>query len=85
MYDLQFDAAHVTFQGWMRQHPEDPMGPASDAAGYLFSELDRLQILQSEFFLHDDLFVNQKKLAADPALKQKLPLRVSRFCRPYRS
>ena len=71
MYDLQFDSAHLTFQEWMREHPEDPMGPASDAAGYLFAELDRLKILQSEFFLHDDLFANRKKPVADPALKQK--------------
>jgi hypothetical protein len=59
MYDLQFDAAHLTFQEWMRMHPEDPMGPVADAAGYLFSELDRLHILQSEFFLHDDVFANR--------------------------
>ena len=71
LYDLQFETAHQTFQEWMRLHPEDPMGPASDAAGYLFSELDRLHILQSEFFLHDDLFTNRKKPAADPQLKLK--------------
>jgi len=71
MYDLQFDSAHRTFGEWMRLHPEDPMGPVADAAGYLFSEFDRLHILQSEFFLHDDLFVNRKKLTADPALKVK--------------
>jgi tetratricopeptide (TPR) repeat protein len=71
LYDLQFDSAHQTFQEWMRQHPEDPMGPASDAAGYLFSELDRLHILQSEFFLHDDSFTGPKKPVADPGLKLK--------------
>lgn len=71
MYDLRFDSAHRTFGEWMRQHPDDPMGPVSDAAGYLFSELDRLHILQSEFFLHDDAFTNRKKPVADPALKAK--------------
>src|SRR5271163_3541054 len=71
MYDLQFDSAHETFHEWMRLHPEDPMGPAADAAGYLFSELDRLHILQSEFFLHDDAFANRKKPVADAGLKVK--------------
>jgi|SRR5579862_711389 hypothetical protein len=71
MYDLQFDSAHRTFGEWMRLHPDDPMGPVSDAAGYLFSELDRLHILQSEFFLHDDAFASRKKPVADPALKAK--------------
>jgi hypothetical protein len=70
MYDLQFDEAHRTFHQWTEQHPEDPMGPACDAAAYLFSELDRLHILQSEFFLHDDEFVNRTKPAADQKLKQ---------------
>src|SRR5262245_56069451 len=50
MYNLQFDDAHRTFQEWDRQHPEDPMGPVSQAAAYLFAEFDRLKILQSEFF-----------------------------------
>ena len=70
MYDLQFDQAHQSFHQWTAQHPEDPLGPACDAAAYLFSELDRLHILQSEFFLHDDAFMNRPKPAADPTLKQ---------------
>lgn len=78
MYDLQFDSAHQTFQEWMRVHPEDPMGPVADAAGYLFSELDRLHILQSEFFLHDDTFANRKKPAADAALKAKFEAALGR-------
>jgi hypothetical protein len=70
MYDLQFDQAHKTFQEWIREQPEDPMGPVSDAAAYLFSELDRLHILQSEFFLHDDAFLSRQKPVADPKVKQ---------------
>jgi len=53
MYNLQFAEAHQTFHQWQGLHPDDPMGPASDAAAYLFSEFDRLHILQSEFFVHD--------------------------------
>ena len=69
MYDLQFDEAHRSFRQWGEQHPEDPLAPACDAAAYLFAELDRLHVLQSEFFLHDDEFVNRSKPAADPKLK----------------
>ena len=54
MYDLQFDQAHRTFAAWKIAHPDDPLGPASMAAAYLFAEFDRLHILQSEFFLHDE-------------------------------
>jgi hypothetical protein len=69
MYNLQFAEAHLTFEQWQRQHPDDPMGYVSDAAAYLFSEFDRLHILQSEFFIHDDHFITDHKLTPDPALK----------------
>lgn len=71
MYNLDFDGAHRTFDEWQKLHPEDPLAPASDAAAYLFSEFDRLHILQSEFFVHDEHFFTDRKLTPDPALKAK--------------
>jgi hypothetical protein len=71
MYDLRFPEAHQTFAEYQRQHPEDPLGPVSDAAAYLFSEFDRLHILQSEFFTQDRHFITDRKLAPDPELKRK--------------
>ncbi len=71
MYDLQFANAHRTFADWQNTHPDDPMGPASDAAAYLFSEFDRLHILQSQFFTHDQHFYTDHKLAPDPMVKRK--------------
>lgn len=70
MYDLQFTAAHKTFADYEQSHPNDPLGPASDAAAYLFAEFDRLHILQSEFFVHDDNFRHPKKLNSDPAVRR---------------
>lgn len=72
MYDLQFADAHRTFEDWQITHPDDPMGPASDAAAYLFGEFDRLHILQSEFFTHEQHFITDHKLAPDPVVKLKL-------------
>jgi hypothetical protein len=66
MYNLQFDQAHRTFSEWQRPIPEDPMAAVSDAAAYLFTEFDRLHILQSEFFVHDDHFSKDHKVAPDP-------------------
>jgi hypothetical protein len=71
MYDLQFAEAHRTFADWNGTHPDDPMGPVSDAAAYLFSEFDRLHILQSEFFTHEQHFITDHKLSPDPAVKGK--------------
>jgi hypothetical protein len=70
MYDLQFTAAHKTFADYAQVHPEDPLAPVSDAAAYLFAEFDRLKILQSEFFVHDDNFRRPKKLNSDPAVRR---------------
>jgi hypothetical protein len=70
MYDLQFDEAHKTFASCERQSPGDPLLPASDAAAYLFAEFDRLNILQSEFFVHDSNFSNPKKLNPDQGVRR---------------
>jgi hypothetical protein len=70
MYNLQFGEAHATFTQWERSYPDDPMGPVSEAAAYLFSEFDRLRILQSEFFVDNDTFLNMRKLTPDPAVKR---------------
>jgi hypothetical protein len=70
MYDLQFDEAHKTFAEDGRLHPTDPLIPASDAAAHLFAEFDRLNILQSEFFVHDNNFRNPKRLNPDPGVRQ---------------
>ena len=70
MYNLEFNEAHKTFGTWQAQHPNDPLGHASNAAAFLFAEFDRLKILQSEFFTHDTNFRRAKKLNADPQVRQ---------------
>lgn len=78
MYNLDFAEAHRTFRHWSEQHPDDPMGPVSDAAAYLFAEFDRLHILQSEFFMHDDAFLNRAKPAPDPQVKREFDADLAR-------
>lgn len=69
MYNLDFEDAHKTFTAWEREHPTDPLGPASNAAAYLFAEFDRLHILHSEFFVEDSLFRRRPKVVADPTVR----------------
>ncbi len=69
MYDLRFDAAHETFGQWKQTHPADALGPASDAAAYLFSELSRLGALESELFVDDTGYDNRARLRPDPQMK----------------
>ena len=54
MYDLKFDEAHQVFRQWKQSHPADALGPASDAAAYLFSELARMGVLESELFVDNE-------------------------------
>jgi hypothetical protein len=70
MYNLDFSDAHNTFREWKTSHPGDPLGPASDAAAYLFAEFDRLHILQSELFTEDSEFKSRSKPGADAGAKQ---------------
>jgi hypothetical protein len=71
MYDLKFDEAHQVFGEWKQTHPADPLGPASDAAAYLFAELARLGVLESELFLDDVKFLNREKLRPDSQMKPR--------------
>jgi hypothetical protein len=69
MYDLDFNSAHRLFRAYEATNPQDPIGPVSDAAAYLFAEFDRLNILQSELFVEDSRYSRIESLAADPAVK----------------
>jgi hypothetical protein len=69
MYNLNFDDAHKTFEQWEREHPDDPLGPASNAAAYLFAEFDRLNILHSEFFVDAGMFHRRPKVTPDPEVR----------------
>ena len=78
MYNLQFSEAHRTFADWKRLHPEDPLGPVSDAAAYLFAEFDRLHILQSELFVENDKFLAREQQTPDAAVKRALETELAR-------
>jgi hypothetical protein len=69
MYNLDFAAAHATFRSYQQTYSADPMGYVSNAAAYLFSEFDRLHILESDLFIDDKKFDGRGKLTPDPALK----------------
>jgi hypothetical protein len=69
MYNLDFAGAHGTFTQWEQQNPNDPLGPVSQAAAYLFAEFDRLKILEFDLFTQDERFEKRPKLAPDPSVK----------------
>lgn len=78
MYDLKFDEAHQVFGQWKQSHPGDALGPASDAAAYLFSELARLGVLESELFTDNEKFWNRAKPRPDPQMKPRFDGEIQR-------
>ena len=65
LYNFQFSAAHDVLDRYIGQHPQEPLPYAVRAAGYLFYELDRLGILESEFLI-DDRRIAKKERALQP-------------------
>ena len=78
LYNLDFDAAQKDFSTWQTLHPDDPMGPVSEAAGFLFSEFNRLGVLESQFYENDSAFDKRPKLAPDPALRVRFEAALNR-------
>jgi len=71
LYNLDFSSAQKNFSAWEADHPDDPVGPVSEAAGFLFSEFNRLGILEAQFYSNDKSFTARPKVAADPAVRDQ--------------
>jgi hypothetical protein len=78
LYNLDFAGAQRDFEAWQKQHPDDPVGPVSEAAGLLFSEFNRLGVLESQFYESDETFDGRPKLNPDPALRQRFQAAIGR-------
>jgi hypothetical protein len=78
LYNLSFDQAHQVFVQWEQNHPADPMGPASEAAGLLFSEFHRLGVLESQFYADDKAFDNRQKFTPDNNVRGRFDDALSR-------
>jgi len=78
LYNLDFSGAQKDFADWQKLHPDDPVGPVSEAAGFLFSEFNRLGILESQFYDNDDAFFARPKLTPDAGVRQRFGDAISR-------
>ena len=78
LYNLDFGGAQEDFTAWQRLHPDDPMGPVSEAAGFLFSEFNRLGVLEAQFYENDAAFFDRPKLTPDPALRNRFQSAIQR-------
>ena len=78
LYNLDFAGAQKDFALWQAQHPGDPMGPVSEAAGCLFSEFNRLGVLEAQFYENDVAFEGRPKLTPDPAMREHFESAIAR-------
>ena len=69
LYELKPAESHLQFESWEKSHPEDPLGGAAQAAGYLFEECFRQGVLTSAFFLDNKRFLGNVGVTPDPALR----------------
>jgi hypothetical protein len=72
LYNFDFPGAYGVLNKRVAAHPEDPLGYSVRASALLFSELDRLSILESQFFSDDSRIIDKKKLKPDPAVRAQL-------------
>ena len=78
LYNLDFAGAQRDFAAWQQMHPDDPVGQVSEAAGFLFSEFNRLGVLESQFYENDESFLRRSKPAPDPVLRDHFQAAIGR-------
>jgi hypothetical protein len=71
LYNFDFKGAQEILDRQRLVDPQAPVLVATKAAAYLFSELDRLRILELDFFTDDDKVVDRRKLIPDPDIRRK--------------
>jgi hypothetical protein len=72
MYNFDFPASQQILNRYIELHPQDPLPYALRASGYLFYELDRLGILESEFLIDDNQIAEKKKkVEPDPVNRER--------------
>ncbi|HXS93290.1 MAG TPA: hypothetical protein VN736_01730 [Candidatus Limnocylindrales bacterium] len=70
LYNFRFAASHEVLDRYIAAHPSEPLPYSVRAAAYLFYELDRLGILESEFLIDDKRIARKSKaLEPDPKVR----------------
>ena len=78
MYDFDFPASQQILDRYITTHPDEPVPYAFRASAYLFFELDRMGILESEFFTDDNRIADKKKkMEPDPGIRTRFLKAVS--------
>lgn len=69
LYNCDFAGAHAILNEATPKDPSNPLLYSVRAATYLFGEMDRLRILETDFFIDDAQVSTKKKLQPDPQVR----------------
>jgi hypothetical protein len=69
LYNFNFPSAHNDINRFIAAHPDQPLGYAIRSSAFLFYELDRLGILETEFLTSDKHIADKKALRPDPTVR----------------
>jgi hypothetical protein len=69
LYNFDFQGTHAALDRYIAAHPDESLPYAMRASAYLFYELDRLGILESQFFASDKRIASKTKVRPDPAVR----------------
>jgi hypothetical protein len=72
LYNFDFAGVHSILDEHVLAHPDDPLAYSTRAIAFLFSELNRMKVLETDFFMDDDQVTDRKKLKPDPVVQAKL-------------
>ncbi len=72
LYNFDFPGAHAALNRRISSNPEDPLSYAVRASADMFFELDRLSILEGEFFSNDKRIADKKNVRPDPTNRAQL-------------
>ena len=72
LYNFDFPTGQATLDGLIADNAKDPLPYAFRASGYLFYELDRLRVLEGEFFSNDSWAYDHHKKVPDPVVRANL-------------
>lgn len=72
MYNADFAGAYAILDEEARRHPDEPLVHSIRAAAILFSEFNRLQILEFQFAADDEQVTDRRRLKPDGATRAQL-------------
>ncbi len=71
LYNFDFAGANRLLDSYAGQNPSDPMVYSVRASSLLFQELDRMNILEGEFFASDKRVLDKHPQKPDPQIRQR--------------